>query len=108
MKTTPHLLAAGLLTVVALFSTGSAIIGGIGGFPIPTHDQRIVGPATKTDVVPAERALLPLIPELSEGPGFNPFSARRTPGGPSITHIPPPPPPQLDFPALPIMPVPQK
>jgi hypothetical protein len=104
MKPTPHLLVAAVLVVVGLFATASALIGGAGSYPIPVRDLRVVGPATDTKVVPAERATGPLVADLSAPPASNPFSARRDFRSVELA-IGQPPPPRVEYPALPVLPV---
>jgi hypothetical protein len=107
MKTTPHLLVAGVLVVIALFATASGLLGGSGGYPVTTRDLRVVGSSTRTDVVAAERATAPLVADLAGPPSSNPFSARKD-GSTPILNIPLPPPPRVEYPSLPVLPVPVK
>jgi hypothetical protein len=104
----PHLLVAAVLVVIALFGTASALIGGAGSYPVLVKDLRVVGPSTRTDVIGAERAIAPVVPELSTPPVSNPFSARRSPSIPFDIKVPLPPPPRLEYPPLPVLPVPVK
>jgi hypothetical protein len=107
MKATPHLLVAGVLVVIALFASASSLLGGSGSYPVATRDLRVIGPGTRTDVVPAERATAPLVADLAGLPSANPFSERRDTRT-SPLNIPLPPPPRLEYPPLPVLPVPVK
>jgi hypothetical protein len=107
MKGSPHVLIAAVLAAIALFATSSALLGGGGGYPMPTRDLRVIGSATRTDVVPGERAFAPLVAELSTPPLSNPFS-KRPQATTQMAKYPPPPPPRLELPPLPVLPEPVK
>jgi hypothetical protein len=106
MKSTPHVVVATILVLVALIGSAGAIIGTAGGFALPTRELRIVGPASLPTVIPGENALQPLVVDL-DGPMANPFSPRKAAAS-AMAKIPLPPPPLLDFPALPPLPLPEK
>jgi hypothetical protein len=109
MKTTPHLLVAGVLIVITLFAAVPSLFAGFGGMKHDFRELRIVGSATRTDVVPADRATAPLVADLARPPSSNPFSARKDARlGLDMIKIDAPPPPRLDYPPLPVLPVPVK
>jgi hypothetical protein len=106
MKITPHLAVAVLLLLVALVAAAGTMLDASARFPVSTHDQRVVGPAASTGMVPGERALSPLMPEF-DGPIANPFSPRKG-GVPTTAKIPLPPAPPLEVPPLPALPLSEK
>ncbi|MBA3708965.1 MAG: hypothetical protein H0W83_09130 [Planctomycetes bacterium] len=107
MKPNPHLLIGALLLLVAIIAVGSVLVEPSADFPITTRDLRVVGPAADTEIIPAEHALLPLMPEF-DGPIANPFSSRKPTDGGGGVKIRKPPAPPLDLPALPVLPLSEK
>ncbi len=107
MKLTPHLIIGCLLVIVSLIAAGSVLMDESASFPISTRDLRVVGPAANPEVVPAESALSPLMPEF-DGPIANPFSPRKPTDGGGGVKIKKPPAPPLESPALPVLPLSEK
>lgn len=100
---TKHLLIAIGLVVVSFLSLGLGVSAAAGGDGDPSTDggKGSLG----VQVVPAERALGPIVPELAstDGEARNPFTMKS--GAVRATRIPFPPPPTLALPALPALPI---
>lgn len=102
MKTTPHILAAGLVVVLCLIPTLGAISGGLPSYPIPSSDLTLPKP-DQAAVVDRAQALDPLVPSYGGARSRNPFNLRPETRRVGLD-IPMPPPPALALPAPPLMP----
>lgn len=103
VKPTPHLIAAGVISLIAMALAVGPLTTGPGDHPIVNTDPRVVTPALQ--VVPATVALDPVVVQDHDGmPTENPFTLRKS-GRTYGPRIPLPPPPPLDLPPPPLLPL---
>jgi hypothetical protein len=102
MKATPHLVVAGLISLIAIAVTVGPLTTGGGDYPIVNTDPKVSGPVP--EVVPASVALTHLVEGADRMPVDSPFTLRKSGviRGPRIG-LPPPPP--LDLPEPPMLPL---
>jgi hypothetical protein len=88
-----------LISLQALFTSGS-------GYVVNLTELRVAPTKRDLIIVPASKAIEPLVPGLSGVPPVNPFTLR----GPAMRKlpIPLPPPPPVELPPLPVLPIPEK
>lgn len=105
MKTTPHMIAAGIVVLVCLVPTLPRLLGGVPIYAVPTSELTIAVPEGAA-VVDSTTALDPLVPAYGGSRSRNPFNLRPEAKRVGLD-IPMPPPPVLELPAPPPMPKPE-
>ncbi len=102
---TPHLGVAAAIALCSLFIAFDPLVTGPGSHDLTVTELKIAPTSADKAVMPAARALDPLVADFSDGPQSNPFTLRKTTvaKGP---RIPFPPPPPLEPPTPAVLPLP--
>jgi len=92
MSVQPHMVSAAAAGLLAILATAGTILGGLPSYPIPTTDQTLAMGA-EDQVIPASRALDPLVAAHGRHRERNPFNLKPELMEVEIAVPVPPPPP---------------